>query len=257
MFQKKSLGQNFLKNPGIISDIVAASKVSPDDIVLEIGPGQGILTRELLIKTKKVIAVEKDDRLISYLQERFHSEIQAGKFEIMHADILDFDLDSALGDKPYKIVANIPYYITGQVIRKFLETNNQPVSMTLLLQKEVAERLVAKDGKESLLSISVKVYGKPKYVRTVARGNFRPIPKVDSAILSVENITKSLFSDVDRDKFFEILKKGFAHKRKLLASNLEIPKAKRSFFFKAIDINEQTRPEDLTVVEWKKVVSHL
>lgn len=252
---KKSLGQHFLRDEAALSAIVDAGDPTMDDIVLEIGPGKGVLTEKLLCLAGKVIAVEKDSRLVPFLREKFKKEIKEGKFDIVEKDILEFDI-SLLNfyTHPYKIIANIPYYITGQVIRKFLEAENQPESMTLLLQKEVAERIVAKDKKESLLSVSVKIFGTPTYIKTVKKGAFSPQPKVDSAIISIRNINREKFEEggVMEKKFFEILKAGFAHKRKLLAKNLGKFGKKEQIeeIFKKCGIPEGTRAENLSVENW-------
>ncbi len=191
---KKSLGQNFLHSMGAVHAMVEASRVTKDDIVLEIGPGKGVLTEFLLKTGAQVIAVEKDDRMIPHLSERFGGEVTSGKLKLIHGDILDMspkDLGILAGK--YKLVANIPYYITGELIQKFLETDTQPSLMTLMLQKEVARRIVAKDAKESILSLSVKAYGSPKYIQTVSAGSFNPVPSVDSAILLIDNISDQFF----------------------------------------------------------------
>lgn len=232
-FPKKSLGQNFLIQPQIAEDMATAGKVSEGDTVVEIGPGTGALTRALLERGAKVIAVEKDDLLYKKL-----SEESVENLEVTHGDVLEIDL---FIKEAYKIVANIPYYITGKIIRHFLEIENKPTSITLLIQKEVAERIVAKDGKESLLSISVKAYGNPTYIKTVKRGNFNPIPKVDSAILTIENI--SGIEDVPEDLFFRVLKIGFSSKRKKVSKNLK----------SLVRIEDNRRPEDLSLEDWKNI----
>ena len=249
---KKSLGQNFLTSVGAVNKIIetaveAAEVVPPggptsatsNQTILEIGPGRGVLTEALLKKFDKVIAIEKDHELIEPLKIKFTSEISSGRLQIIDGDILDKSiieslfldaerhLEAQLPSKRYAIVANIPYYITGQFLRQWLSADNSPKFMVLMLQKEVAERIVAKDAKESILSISVKAYGEPKYVETVKRGSFYPIPNVDSAILKIDKISKNPYlSEVGppglkEECFFEILKAGFAHKRKFLIKNLE------------------------------------
>lgn len=278
MKAKKSLGQNFLTNQSVVDEIVKTAeldfndnKTHFQDTVLEVGPGKGILTQTLLWTLGaegKVIAVEKDDNLIPFLQERFKKEIKSGKLTLINDDILDFDFKNLeLKNGNYKIVANIPYYITGEFLRKTLSSDTQPSQMVLLLQKEVAER-IAKSKKESILSISVKVYGEPKYIKTVKRGNFNPVPKVDSAILSINNISKNFFNNKTvrhsvshsfEKRFFEVVKTGFAHKRKLLMSNLHIfvDKEKLEEIFEKIKINKKARAEDLSVDEWRKLFMEL
>ena len=233
--------------------MLEAGEVNENDIILEVGPGKGALTEKLLEKAKKVIAVEKDDRLIVYLQEKFASEIATGKLEIIHDDILNFDFSfKQLQATSYKLIANIPYYITGQFLRKFLETDFQPERIVVMVQKEIADRIITKDGKESLLSLSVKAYGIPKKMMKVDKENFSPAPKVDSAILLISNISKKFFSDnrIDEKKFFEILHAGFAHKRKILASNL------KGFLRpeKISRLKPNIRAEDLKLSDWRELL---
>ncbi|MDO8620310.1 MAG: 16S rRNA (adenine(1518)-N(6)/adenine(1519)-N(6))-dimethyltransferase RsmA [bacterium] len=254
MLKKKSLGQHFLRDGSALRKIAEAGHLSPEDTVLEVGPGEGALTELLLARAGKVIAVEKDDRLIPILQQKFASEIALGKLSLIHADILDVS-PSAYGLEPraYSVVANIPYYITGALIRKFLESEHQPSAMVLLVQKEVARRIVAHDSKESILSISVKAYGTPRYLDTVKAGAFSPPPKVDSAIIAIEGISKKFFEEIDEKRFFELLKKGFAHPRKLLSSNLGVPAEN----LLACGIAEKARPENLSIDDWKNLSSFL
>ena len=253
---KKSLGQHFLNSPQIIADIVNAGKVTKEDLVLEIGPGEGVLTSELLATGAEVISVEKDDRLIPVLQQKFIAEIAKKQLTLVHADILDLELPH-IAQKPYKIVANIPYYITGQIIRMFLESDKEPQSMTLLIQKEVAERIIAKDGKESLLSLSVKAFGTPNLVRVVGRGAFSPQPNVDSAVLTIEDISKKRLEGVDEKFFFQILHAGFAHKRKQLLPNLSSLYKKENLLkvFEKLGIETKTRAEDLPLQTWVTLCS--
>ncbi|MEK7066338.1 MAG: rRNA adenine dimethyltransferase family protein, partial [Patescibacteria group bacterium] len=205
---KKSLGQNFLTSVGAVNKIVDTAveatvklEVGPPTggttsnfTVLEIGPGKGVLTKALLKKFEKVLAVEKDDNLFVELGEKFTKEIETGQLTLIHGDILELTPGKlGLISKNYATVANLPYYITGQFLRSWLETEFPPKFMVLMLQKEVAERITARDGKESLLSISVKAYGEPKYIETIKRGSFYPIPNVDSAILLINNISKEFF----------------------------------------------------------------
>jgi len=270
-FAKKSLGQNFLNSPKALADIIESAKVGVGDEVLEIGPGRGVLTKELLKAGAHVTAVEKDRELVKVLGEMFAEEIEKGQIEIVEGDVLEFDIQGYVkglgGGKSYKLIANIPYYITGQIFRMFLEGSDdgqrcredpregpltsQPSSMTLLVQKEVAERVVARDGKESILSLSVKAYGEPKYVSTVKRGSFTPSPNVDSAILHIANISKNFFTDngISEKKFFEIVKAGFAHKRKILFGNL-----KEKGFVLPETIDQKIRAEDLKIGDWVGIV---
>lgn len=258
---KKSLGQNFLRSKKVLSEIILAGKISPEDTVLEIGPGQGALTEKILETGAKLIAIEKDDRLIEFLNEKFSNEIKSGKFELIHGDVLDLDLNF-LADKSYKLIANIPYYITGQIFRKFLSGNIQPSKIVILVQKEIADRIISRDGKESLLSISVKCYGTPKKIMKVGKENFSPSPKVDSAVLLVDNISKDFFKEISEESFFETIKAGFAHKRKVLLANLKglseksgIKNLKDVFF--ELKISEKARAENLTPENWAKLAKKL
>lgn len=241
---RKNLGQNFLTSQSAIKQMVECSNVSKDDTVLEIGPGKGILTKTLLEKAKRVIAIEKDPKLVLHLKEIFKGEIENEELQLLEEDIRGFETK----EKDYKVVANIPYYITGIIIKKFLTAENQPKSMALLVQKEVAERILAKDRKESILSLSVKAYGSPKYIKTVKAGSFTPKPKVDSAILLIENISKNFFKNIDEQKFFETIKNTFSQKRKSISrifSEEDLEKA---------GVEKKSRPENLKLEDWGKLL---
>jgi len=248
--QKKSLGQHFLKSEKVLQIIIETARLTPPtgggETVLEVGPGTGILTTALLAAGARVVAVEKDDRLITFLQNKFATEIKNGKFILIHDDILKFIPSSKLEANAYKLIANLPYYLTGQILRQFLTADHQPQMMILMLQKEVAERIVARDGKESILSISVKAYGEPHYITAVAAGNFDPPPKVDSAIILIDQINKNNFCEITEEKFFKLLKQGFAGKRKMLKNNLKIS----SEIFKQCKISPAARAENLNLNQW-------
>ncbi len=277
---KKSLGQNFLRDPNILGKIADFAEIEKTDIVLEVGPGEGLLTQVLLTKAERVIAIEKDNELADKLKEKFSKEIEQGKLIVVAGDILELQshqctdifllenscvaslqsssqgisefADSKYFDKGYVLVGNIPYYITGAIFKKFLEeVENKPKSITFVIQKEVAERIMAKDGKESILSISIKAYGEPKYGGVIKAGSFYPKPKVDSAIISIRGISSEKISEHTK-KFFEILKLGFAHKRKLLIRNLGEIAGERSLkeIFEKCEIDEKARAEDLKVEDW-------
>ncbi len=253
---KKSLGQNFLHAPNVISAMVHAGKVSAESTVLEVGPGKGALTIKLLETGAKVIAIEKDDRAIPFLQEKFANEIKEGKLKLIHDDVLKFNEQNLAN---YILIANIPYYITGEFIRKFLETKNPPLRMVIMLQKEVAKRIT--DKKESILSLSVKAYGEPKYLVTVPRKFFRPMPNVDSAVLIIENISKRFFEDsrIDEKYYFELIKTAFSHKRKVVIKNLEtkITKEALTAIWEKEKISRNTRAEDLSPEMWKKIIGNI
>lgn len=254
MRPKKSLGQNFLKSGKVLGDIVRAGEVSADDIVLEIGPGKGALTEKLLETGAKVYAVEKDRDLIPFLSEKFASYIDSGKLQLIEADILEFDPRSyKLEAKSYKLIGNIPYYITGAIIRKFLESDFQPSLAVFLVQKEVAERIVARDKKESILSLSVKAYGEPKLVAKVPKRYFTPEPKVDSAVLLISNISKKNFRNLKEEDFFFVVKSAFGQKRKTMLKNLSgagISKENLVFTTENLTLDPKIRAEDLSIEQF-------
>lgn len=250
MKAKKSLGQNFLKSKGAIKAMVTSAQISSDDFVLEVGPGKGVLTEELLAKAKRVVAVEFDQELVGYLSDKFAQQIKEGSLEIVFGDILEFDPKKYFNKKfGYKIVANIPYYITGAIFKKFLSNVFQPKSMTVLVQKEVAERIVARAGKESILSLSVKVFGEPKYIEKVPARYFSPEPKVDSAIIHIANISMKRLGKMNPENFFEIVKIAFSQKRKTLLKNLGhyFNKEELQVFLEKNGLNPMSRAEDLSL----------
>lgn len=250
-YPKKSLGQNFLKSENILNLICQTSSIKEGEVVLEIGPGKGSLTKKILSFGALVIAIEKDNELFTFLKEKFSQEIDEGKLKLLNQDILDWQTNEVKTD--YKIVANIPYNITGLIIKKFLSDKKLPKSMTLLVQKEVAERIVARNNKESILSLSVKAYGQVKYIKKVSKKLFSPSPKVDSAIINIFYISKNNFPKKElENKFFSLIKIGFSHKRKVLIKNLEIitPKEKLEKCFQELKIDTKIRPEDVSLGKW-------
>ena len=253
----KSLGQNFLKSEMALRKIVEMGEIKPDDVILEIGPGKGALTEKLLEKMSKgspcskVIAVEKDRGLFEFLKTKFAEQIKSGSLVLVHDDILKFSISNFQFSK-YKIIANIPYNITGAILKKFLTIENQPVLMVLMVQHEVARRIIAHDKKESLLSISVKAYGEPKMVMKVPARYFSPAPKVDSAVIVIKNISRKLFDSPQEGniekKFWKIVRAGFAHKRKKLAGNLK-NLIQDGSLASVLDLGDK-RAEDLTLEDW-------
>lgn len=257
MQAKKSLGQHFLKSERALTSIVDTGKLSSDDTVVEIGPGHGALTERLLNTGARVIAIEKDDELYELLKTKFVKEINSGQLTLVHEDILNFNLDTL--PSTYKLVANIPYNITGAILEKFLSEEQQPILMVLLVQKEVAERIVARGGKESILSISVKAYGNPHYIERVLAGSFVPAPSVDSAIIKIDQISKQFFEKFKELDFFKLLKAGFQSKRKKLSSNLSqiFDKSKVKEVFDKLNLDENVRAEDISVDVWQKIGENL
>ena len=206
-FPKKSLGQHWLNDEVTLNEIAATAEVGPDDIVLEIGPGLGSLTKILVGQARRVVAVELDEKLAKDLADR----LPVSNLEIVSADILKFDLTSLPPD--YKVVANIPYYLTSNLIRTLSESSNPPLVMVLLVQKEVAERIAAGPGQMSLLSVSVQLYYEPRLGLKVRAELFDPPPKVDSQVVLLTRRQLPLFPDLDTKLFFKLVKAGFSERR--------------------------------------------
>ena len=249
----KRFGQNFLIDKNIIKKILNQAKLGPKDIVLEIGPGIGTMTRELAKKAQKIIAVEKDPKMIEILKETTQ-DFQ--NIEIINADIMKYEVPK-IKYRDYKVIANLPYYITSPVIRKLLETENKPKEIILMVQKEVAQRICVLPPKTNLLAISVQFYAKPKIISYVSKKAFFPKPKVDSAIIQLKISGQN--SKIDREKFFKIVKAGFSHPRKQLANNLlkeldflgkEINKEKIIALLAKKGILATQRPETLLLKNW-------
>lgn len=257
---KKSLGQHFLRSKHAIQKIIEASLITPGEIVIEVGPGEGVLTEALLNAGARVIAIEKDRRCIEALGERFADALRDEHLLLIEGDvlskkILDELYDGILAEIPnYKVVANIPYYITGALFRLFLEHEHQPTLITFLVQKEVGEQIVARNGKEGILSLSIKVFGDPRYVAKVSREAFSPKPKVDSAIVTVSNISRSRLRGMAQEDFFKIMKVGFRARRKMLAGNLvtglHLKKESVLDCLTSLGLDEKIRGEDLDIARW-------
>ncbi|MDP3784528.1 MAG: 16S rRNA (adenine(1518)-N(6)/adenine(1519)-N(6))-dimethyltransferase RsmA [bacterium] len=245
MRAKKHLGQHFLQNKKILEEICRAAELSKSDIVVEVGPGRGELTEFLAVGAGKVIAVEKDRELIPFLEEKFRSYKNV---KIIQGDILKLT-PYILKLKPgYKIVANLPYYITSRFLRTFLERKQRPKLMVLMVQYEVAKRICARPPEMNLLALSVQAYGLPKFIRKVSRGNFSPPPKVDSGVIKISDISDGWFrrNKIKPKKFFGLARRAFQQKRKMLRhslKNLDFPK---NYLTK--------RPEELSLEEWINVI---
>jgi 16S rRNA (adenine1518-N6/adenine1519-N6)-dimethyltransferase len=250
MLKKKSLGQHFLTADTYIRAVADAADVAAGDTVLEIGPGDGALTRELLFRGAQVVVIEKDHRLIPILGARFDTAVAKKQLTIIEGDALEIEPADILPPR-YKVVANIPYYITGALLRKYLTSQSQPSVLVFLMQKEVAER-IARSKKESLLSLSVKAYGKPVYVKTVPRGAFSPAPEVDSAILCISSISRTNFTNPQHEeRFFALLHAGFGQKRKLLVRNIEgVVGDNAAELLQRAGIEPKARAEDVPLKEW-------
>ncbi|OHA84583.1 MAG: ribosomal RNA small subunit methyltransferase A [Candidatus Yonathbacteria bacterium RIFOXYC1_FULL_52_10] len=249
---KKSLGQNFLRSETMAQGIADAARIELRDTVLEIGPGEGMLTKKLLTTGAQIIAIEKDDRLIPILNETFAKEVRAGQLKLIHADILNAQLsDYGLRATDYILCANIPYYITGAIFRNVIGGPIPPKRAVVLVQHEVAVR-IARDPKESLASLALKAYGVPRYVRKVPASFFKPAPNVDSAILLIEDISRKNFvSQGSEEKFFEILHAAFAHKRKKVGKGLEsVLQERTDEILSRCTVSRDARAEDLSLEQF-------
>jgi len=256
---KKSLGQHFLKNKKVVELMLDAGKIQKTDLVLEIGPGMGILTEELLARAKIVVAVEKDEELSKYLREKFREAYNDGRLVIVTEDILNFDLISLQSyQRLYKIIANIPYYITGAILEKCLSATFQPERMVIMLQDAVGERIVTKDGKESILSLSVKAFGTPRVITRVPRGSFDPSPNVDSLVLLISDISRNQLENVNEGMFFTLIHQLFRRKRKMVGKFIKETYGPRGIdALKESGIDPTRRPETIKLNEWLKLLQVL
>lgn len=254
---RRESGQNFLINKEVLDKIIQSSDLKKDDVVLEIGAGFGTLTFELAKFAKKVIACELDKRLVKALKNV--QDVQNVKnVQIVEGDIFKqwSVVSSQLIDLKYKLISNLPYNITSLVLRSFLEVKPRPKEMILLIQKEVAERIVSKPGEMSLLSVMVQFYAKPEIVSFVPRKNFWPEPEVDSTIIKIEGLTSawSLRGDGETSKFFRVVKAGFSAKRKQLHNNLsvclKISDNELKKILRKLDLDEKIRAQDLSIQDW-------
>lgn len=255
------LGQNFLNDPAVLEKIIQVSAPESVDFVIEIGPGKGVLTEQLAKCAEKIIAIELDDKLIPILRQKF---TETKNVEIIHEDILKINIPKLLSDYKlkttnYKLIANIPYYITSPIIRLFLEQEKQPQEIFLMIQKEVAERIVAKAGKMSILAVSVQYYAQAEIMFAVSKNSFSPAPKVDSAVIRIKP-NKKFEKEIDR-KFFRVVKAGFSAKRKTLlnnlASSLQLEKNLVEEKIKTAGLQPTVRAQELSIDDWKILSSLL
>ncbi len=252
-------GQNFLLDEIVLEDIVDAAGVKAGDKVLEIGPGIGNLTRKLLERGAYVLAVEKDPKFLPLLHSLKKDFKKTLRFEI--ADALEYNFQQFFKELPgsaeYKVVANIPYYVTGKILQMLLAAEFKPLSITVLTQKEVAQNVVAGPGKLSILAISVQLFGQPKLVRTVPAKAFYPAPKVDSAVLHIELFKKARYAVSDEKRFFRILHACFAGKRKqlhnTLKNNLQLTKERANEVLGEAGISAAARPQELSIEQWLRL----
>jgi 16S rRNA (adenine1518-N6/adenine1519-N6)-dimethyltransferase len=254
-YAKHSLGQNFLIDQEVLEKIVESADLASVDVVVEVGPGLGVLTERLLEKAGKVVAIELDDKLAPLLKER----LQSDKLELIHEDILKVNLNEIVEKlSEYKVVANIPYYITSKILQLLLTMEKKPSMIILLVQKEVAERICAKPGEMSVLSLSVQAFGDPQIVQIVNKNSFFPSPEVDSAILKIDNISYK-FSQISEKELFRVIKIGFASRRKTLLNNLSaglrIDKNKAKDIMKSAVLKEGARAQELSLADWTRLAS--
>ncbi len=303
---KKSLGQNFLNNRGILELIAKSADIKAGDLILEIGPGDGALTEYLLKEAgrgegAKIFCIEKDHRLINILNKKFkigeegadnfeesdaaseassektEGEQEVKEIEIVEADILKWGSDeyftkNKINNFEYKIIANIPYYITGAIIEKFLEEKIKPGIMILMVQKEVAQRMVNKGGKGSILSLCTEYYADVEIIKIVSKGSFTPAPKIDSAVIKInlkkENLLDTKYLCLEK-KYLELVKIGLAHKRKTLISNLKEYSKKNNKnsndleifdwdkLFEKMNLDKKVRGEDVTFDTWLRLAGEV
>jgi len=258
---RKGLAQHFLIDGEVLKLVVSTAQLTPADIVIEIGPGLGVLTGELARQAGRVLAIELDDKLAAILQQTLAS---SDNVAIINQDVLKIDPATLLREQKikipseigagYKVVANLPYYITSPVLRHFLEASVKPQTMVVMVQKEVAESIAAAPGQMSLLSISVQFYGRPTVVSHVPADSFYPPPEVDSAILRIDVYSQPPVSVTDVKSFFDMVRAGFTASRKQIANSLaqglQLPKSEILPFLEKSDIAPQRRAETLTLEEW-------
>ena len=253
---KKSLGQNFLVDPNGLEKVIQAAGIGADDTVLEIGAGLGSLTLLLAQSARRVVAVEIDRNLIPPLKNVLSA---CENVQIVEGDVLNLPLDELLPGDGYLVVANIPYYISSAIIRRLLEAEKRPARMVLTVQQEVAERICARDGKLSLLALSVQVFGAPRIAARIPAGCFYPVPDVDSAVLTIALYPQPLIALDALDAFFKLAHAGFSQKRKTLrnalSAGLGLPAGEIEKLLGTAEIDPQRRAETLSIVEWGRLVA--
>lgn len=248
---KKSLGQHWLKNRAVLSAIADDARITAEDTVLEIGPGLGTLTSELLARAKNVVAVELDEELARKLPGQFPGK----NLEVVNQDILTYDLSRL--PHQYVVVANVPYYITSRIVQLLLTTDNKPRTIVLLVQKEVAERLAAEPGGMSILAVSAQVFAEVSLGDVVPAEYFTPPPKVDSQVVVLRVRPQSLLGSIDERTFFRVVRAGFSAKRKKLRSSLAgglaISKDEAEALLEKASINPSARAEALAIEDWLRL----
>jgi 16S rRNA (adenine1518-N6/adenine1519-N6)-dimethyltransferase len=248
----KSLGQHWLHDRSVLSHIADCADLKTEDTVLEIGPGLGTLTSEILRRAEKVIAVEFDSELADKLPKQFPGK----NLQVVNSDILKFDLTKMPAN--YKVVANVPYYITSKIVQMLMTADNKPSIAVLLVQKEVAQRLAANPGDISILAISAQVFADVYLGDVVPANLFTPPPKVDSQVVVLKTKKTNIFKDIDESDFFKMVKAGFSAKRKKLRSSLSgglnISKSDAESLLEKAKINPDLRAEQLSIADWVRLL---
>lgn len=249
---KRSLGQHFLTDRRVVARILEAAELTPDDIVVEVGPGRGILTSALAERAGSVVAVEFDDALAERLAESLEGH---GNVRVVPADARDVDIDSLVApESPYKVVANLPYYAATPIIRRFLEAQHKPALMVVMVQREVAREMAARPGKMGLLSVATQLYGSPRIVASVPPRAFRPTPKVTSAVVRIDVYTRPALDLDSVQGFFQVVRAGFAAPRKQLHNSLslglELPPDEIEAMLSKAHIDPKRRAQTLGLQEW-------
>lgn len=265
MEAKKSLGQNFLRDEEVVAKIISAVSAREGEVIVEVGPGEGALTERLAESGARVIAIELDDRLILILKEKFRDYPNVS---IVHQNVLQINMGDLLKSfelqvSSYRIVGNLPYYITSAIVRKFLESEYAPSEMFFMVQKEVGERICAKPGAMSILAVSVQYYAMPEILFLVSKEAFDPVPRVESAFIKI--LYSSQFrvhnSQPDTKEFFRMVKIGFSAKRKTLANNLAngLHREREDIvkILESLGVSIRARAQDLNIGQWKELVKEI
>lgn len=251
IWAQKKLGQNFLVNPDVLKNIIKAAELTLQDFVVEVGPGLGILTEQLARNAAKVTTIEFDATIIPVLRKNLLLE-DIKNVEIRNEDALKTELPT----EPYKLVANIPYYITSPLLNHFLQSENRPTLIVLLIQKEVAEKICAPDGDQSILSLQVQAFGKPSIICTVGKSSFFPQPKVDSAVIKIQTYPNPVISNTEI--FFKLIKGAFHQKRKMLSNSipnaLGLTPQQAEQLFTNSKIAPTERPQNLSLNQWEALI---
>lgn len=254
MRPNKSFGQNFLIDRSVLMRMVEAAEITPEDTVLEVGAGTGVLTRELAKRAGRVVAVELERdmlKLLAETTEKYHN------IELIASSLLFLNPVDIFGQQPYKLVANLPYYITAPTFQHFLESENPPQVLVVMVQYEVAQRIVARPGQLSILGVSVQFYGKPQIVAKVSARSFYPAPNVDSAILRIDLSPQATLTHEERDRFFKVVHAGFSERRKQLHNSLTHGLHYKNEIVRDLlttsGINVERRAETVTIEEWLRL----